>query len=147
MHWRNAGFERILAEDRACLVTIPDRFCPGEEFHAECRSGNSRSLTASAEYCSASRTSSGVRSGSSAMISVTAIRDHGHHGGDRNPQPTDAGLAARPRGPPHSDATGDLLPGPRRCVSPALSDLPVRKITRALEAAVGFVYVRTKGAR
>jgi predicted RNA binding protein YcfA (HicA-like mRNA interferase family) len=30
-------------------------------------------------------------------------------------------------------------------VSPALSDLPVRKVTRALESA-GFVYVRTKGS-
>ena len=30
-------------------------------------------------------------------------------------------------------------------MSPALSDLPVRKVTRALEA-VGFVYVRTKGS-
>jgi len=30
-------------------------------------------------------------------------------------------------------------------VSPALSDLPVRKVTRALESA-GFAYVRTKGS-
>jgi predicted RNA binding protein YcfA (HicA-like mRNA interferase family) len=30
-------------------------------------------------------------------------------------------------------------------VSPALSDLPVRKITRVLES-LGFVYVRTKGS-
>jgi predicted RNA binding protein YcfA (HicA-like mRNA interferase family) len=30
-------------------------------------------------------------------------------------------------------------------VSPALSDLPVRKVTRALES-VGFAYVRTKGS-
>jgi predicted RNA binding protein YcfA (HicA-like mRNA interferase family) len=30
-------------------------------------------------------------------------------------------------------------------VSPALSDLPVRKVIRALEAA-GFAYVRTKGS-
>jgi len=30
-------------------------------------------------------------------------------------------------------------------VSPALSDLPVRKVTRALES-VGFTYVRTKGS-
>jgi predicted RNA binding protein YcfA (HicA-like mRNA interferase family) len=30
-------------------------------------------------------------------------------------------------------------------VSPALSDLPVRKVTRVLEA-VGFVYERTKGS-
>jgi predicted RNA binding protein YcfA (HicA-like mRNA interferase family) len=30
-------------------------------------------------------------------------------------------------------------------VSPALSDLPVRKVTRALES-VGFEYVRTKGS-
>jgi predicted RNA binding protein YcfA (HicA-like mRNA interferase family) len=30
-------------------------------------------------------------------------------------------------------------------VSPALSDLPVRKVIRALES-VGFAYVRTKGS-
>ena len=30
-------------------------------------------------------------------------------------------------------------------MSPSLPDLPVRKVTRAL-AAVGFVYVRTKGS-
>jgi predicted RNA binding protein YcfA (HicA-like mRNA interferase family) len=30
-------------------------------------------------------------------------------------------------------------------VSPALSDLPVRRVTRALES-VGFSYVRTKGS-
>jgi predicted RNA binding protein YcfA (HicA-like mRNA interferase family) len=30
-------------------------------------------------------------------------------------------------------------------VSPALSDLPVRKVARALES-VGFTYVRTKGS-
>jgi predicted RNA binding protein YcfA (HicA-like mRNA interferase family) len=30
-------------------------------------------------------------------------------------------------------------------VSPALSDLPVRKVTRVLESA-GFAYVRTKGS-
>ncbi len=30
-------------------------------------------------------------------------------------------------------------------MSPALSDLPVRKVTRALES-VGFGYVRTKGS-
>ena len=30
-------------------------------------------------------------------------------------------------------------------MSPALSDLPVRKVTRALES-VGFAYVRTKGS-
>jgi predicted RNA binding protein YcfA (HicA-like mRNA interferase family) len=30
-------------------------------------------------------------------------------------------------------------------VSPALSDLPARKVTRALESA-GFAYVRTKGS-
>jgi predicted RNA binding protein YcfA (HicA-like mRNA interferase family) len=30
-------------------------------------------------------------------------------------------------------------------VRPALSDLPVRKVTRALESA-GFAYVRTKGS-
>ena len=30
-------------------------------------------------------------------------------------------------------------------MSPSLSDLPVRKVTRAL-AAAGFVYVRTKGS-
>ena len=30
-------------------------------------------------------------------------------------------------------------------MSPALSDLPVRKVIRALEAA-GFAYVRTKGS-
>jgi hypothetical protein len=30
-------------------------------------------------------------------------------------------------------------------VSPSLSDLPVRKVTRALES-VGFTYVRTKGS-
>jgi predicted RNA binding protein YcfA (HicA-like mRNA interferase family) len=30
-------------------------------------------------------------------------------------------------------------------VSPALSDLPVRKVTRALES-IGFEYVRTKGS-
>ena len=30
-------------------------------------------------------------------------------------------------------------------MSPALSDLPVRKITRALES-VGFAYLRTKGS-
>ena len=30
-------------------------------------------------------------------------------------------------------------------MSPALSDLPVRKVTRALES-VGFTYVRTKGS-
>ena len=30
-------------------------------------------------------------------------------------------------------------------MSPSLSDLPVRKVTRALES-VGFTYVRTKGS-
>ena len=30
-------------------------------------------------------------------------------------------------------------------MSPALTDLPVRKVTRALESA-GFAYVRTKGS-
>jgi predicted RNA binding protein YcfA (HicA-like mRNA interferase family) len=30
-------------------------------------------------------------------------------------------------------------------VSPALSDLPVRKVTRAIES-LGFAYVRTKGS-
>lgn len=30
-------------------------------------------------------------------------------------------------------------------MSPALSDLPVRKVTKALES-VGFIYVRTKGS-
>jgi predicted RNA binding protein YcfA (HicA-like mRNA interferase family) len=30
-------------------------------------------------------------------------------------------------------------------VSPALADLPVRKVTRALES-IGFSYVRTKGS-
>lgn len=30
-------------------------------------------------------------------------------------------------------------------MSPSLSDLPVRKVTRALESA-GFTYVRTKGS-
>ncbi|HWG60656.1 MAG TPA: type II toxin-antitoxin system HicA family toxin [Streptosporangiaceae bacterium] len=30
-------------------------------------------------------------------------------------------------------------------MSPALSDLPVRKVTRALES-VGFLYVRTRGS-
>ena len=30
-------------------------------------------------------------------------------------------------------------------MSPALSDLPVRKVTKALES-VGFTYVRTKGS-
>ena len=30
-------------------------------------------------------------------------------------------------------------------MSPALSDLPVRKVTRALES-VGFAYVRTRGS-
>lgn len=30
-------------------------------------------------------------------------------------------------------------------MSPALADLPVRTVTRALEAA-GFIYVRTKGS-
>jgi len=30
-------------------------------------------------------------------------------------------------------------------VSPALADLPVRKVTRALES-VGFTYIRTKGS-
>ena len=30
-------------------------------------------------------------------------------------------------------------------MSPALSDLPVRKVTRALES-VGFAYLRTKGS-
>ena len=30
-------------------------------------------------------------------------------------------------------------------MSPSLSDLPVRKVTRALES-VGFAYVRTKGS-
>lgn len=33
----------------------------------------------------------------------------------------------------------------RRRVSPALSDLPVRKVTRALES-IGFAYERTKGS-
>jgi hypothetical protein len=31
-------------------------------------------------------------------------------------------------------------------MSPALSDLPVRKVTRALES-VGFAYLRTKGSQ
>jgi hypothetical protein len=45
----------------------------------------------------------------------------------------------------HGDSTGDLLPAPCR-VSPALADLPVRKvIIQALES-IGFVYVRTRGS-
>ena len=54
------------------------------------------------------------------------------------------GGSRRPRRARHGDATRDILPTARR-VSPVLSDVPVRKVIRALET-IGFSHARTRGS-